>query len=105
MSVRMLVDVRKVDVHPPIKIPLSVCLCGKLKNEGTVMLKLNQDNFLEPSKQVFFILGKPQATTVGPKMVEFLSLSNDSEPCSDHFTGWLCQSGGLNKDATIARCN
>jgi hypothetical protein len=50
----MLVDVRKVDVHPPIKIPLSVCLCGKLKIEGTVMLKLNPDNFLEPSKQQFF---------------------------------------------------
>jgi hypothetical protein len=35
------------------------------------------------------------------KLVEFLSLSNPLELCSDHFLGWNSQPGGINKDPSI----
>jgi len=30
--------------------------------------------------------------------VNFFSSFNRLEPCSDHFSGWLCLSGGITKD-------
>ncbi len=36
-----------------------------------------------------------------PEFVKFLNLSNPSELCSDHFPGWLCWPGGINKDPTV----
>ncbi len=35
------------------------------------------------------------------KFVKFLSLSNPTELCSDHFPGWQSLSGGINKDPTV----
>jgi hypothetical protein len=35
------------------------------------------------------------------KLVEFLSLSNPLEICSDHFPGSLCQPGSINKDNSV----
>ncbi len=35
------------------------------------------------------------------EFVEFLSLSNPSELCSENFPDWLCQPEDINKDQTV----
>jgi hypothetical protein len=42
-----------------------------------------------------------QKKMVMSELVEFLSLSNPLELCSDHFPNWLYQQGGIYKDPTV----